>query len=706
MSTYVFDYANEQTGYEPWLFSAELNGSDIINDFAPGTDSSLESSPANFTRFGIGALFSATTADEGTELWFTDGTLEGTHLVADIAPGPRSSYPADFPGTFTISGNLAYFGATTYQHGNELWVTDGTVDGTHLVADLATGQSGSDPANLQAFGAGVIFSSSRIGGIWYADESGATNLTQGVNGVHHGKVVTTDDLIVFSTSEIWVSDGTPEGTHSLFGEGNPFGIAGISQIEANLSLVYFTAETILGNNQLFVTDGTIGGTRLLVNSGAHPNSFSHLEVTNNCIFYLDEKGGFWSLRSGFAQPERLISMSWGPLYTADNVDGLTFFKAKESGKDYTSIWITDGTTSGTKQLMEGNYSTLLSIESDRLLVGRLEGFTTYILEVSFDGEILSRIASGYSYNFIEIGGEVWGTLNNEVLNGGAGDDTIFGMDGHDVINGGAGADVLNGGAGNDTIEAGDGRDIINGGIGADSLLGGAGNDTIYGMNGFDLIHGGDGDDRLSGGAGNDTIFGGAGNDNMLGGLGADKLFGGSGQDAIYGIEGIDLLDGGAGDDWLEGGNGNDTLLGGAGDDTLSGGLGSDFLDGGSGNDELRGLNGHDLLIGGAGDDLLHGGAGHDTLIGGPGNDTMRGGQGADVFVFNAGHDVITDYSLIVDALQIEADLLDEAAPVGNDLRNYASVANGNLIFDFGDNHTLTLNGVTNIDPLLVDVTFI
>ncbi|WP_421259639.1 type I secretion C-terminal target domain-containing protein [Aeromonas sp. 600774] len=77
--------------------------------------------------------------------------------------------------------------------------------------------------------------------------------------------------------------------------------------------------------------------------------------------------------------------------------------------------------------------------------------------------------------------------------------------------------------------------------------------------------------------------------------GNDTLSGGSGNDLLFGQEGSDILDGGDGDDYLDGGSGNDSLIGGAGNDILIGGLGSD------------------ILLGGLGSDIMTGGAGSDTF---------------------------------------------------------------------------------------------
>jgi ELWxxDGT repeat protein len=53
----------------------------------------------------------------GTELWITDATAAGTHLVADINPGPASSMPANF----VLSGSTLFFTAHNASYGEELW---------------------------------------------------------------------------------------------------------------------------------------------------------------------------------------------------------------------------------------------------------------------------------------------------------------------------------------------------------------------------------------------------------------------------------------------------------------------------------------------------------------------------------------------------------------------------------------------------------
>jgi Ca2+-binding RTX toxin-like protein len=103
----------------------------------------------------------------------------------------------------------------------------------------------------------------------------------------------------------------------------------------------------------------------------------------------------------------------------------------------------------------------------------------------------------------------------DTLNGDLNDSVIFGM---------GGADTINGNAGNDNLWGGDGNDIIQGGAGADEIDGGYGDDVLYGGDGNDQLYGGeDGADLQYGGNGNDTFYFSHYPDTMDGGPGIDTV---------------------------------------------------------------------------------------------------------------------------------------------------------------------------------------
>ncbi|WP_051402212.1 M10 family metallopeptidase, partial [Lutibaculum baratangense] len=295
------------------------------------------------------------------------------------------------------------------------------------------------------------------------------------------------------------------------------------------------------------------------------------------------------------------------------------------------------------------------------------------------GDYVLDLATGSS----NYSGELYTNFENVIT--GAGNDSITGTSGANVIDGGAGNDTLLGGSSSDTLYGGDGNDHLYGGFATDTVYGGAGDDTIYVLEGEfgDWVDGGTGIDTLdlsnvtSRGADINLAtetwdfspsFGGpnaiAGIEIVLGTQAADSISGSADAERLEGNSGDDLLRGFGGDDTLIGGDGNDTLLGGAGADIIGGGFGIDTanyassgaavqislqagtaaggdatgdalysienLVGSAHGDTLVGDGGANELYGLAGDDVLSGGAGNDTLRGGPGDDTLIGGAGADI----------------------------------------------------------------------------
>jgi ELWxxDGT repeat protein len=68
----------------------------------------------------------------GAEMWVSDGTREGTRLLTDINPGPASANPQ----WLTPMGSRMFFVADDGRHGRELWRSDGTARGTIKLTDL------------------------------------------------------------------------------------------------------------------------------------------------------------------------------------------------------------------------------------------------------------------------------------------------------------------------------------------------------------------------------------------------------------------------------------------------------------------------------------------------------------------------------------------------------------------------------------------
>ena len=68
----------------------------------------------------------------GNELWKTDGTEDGTVMVKDI----NESAGGSFIYQYAPYKNIFFFTATDATHGRELWKSNGTEAGTAMVKDI------------------------------------------------------------------------------------------------------------------------------------------------------------------------------------------------------------------------------------------------------------------------------------------------------------------------------------------------------------------------------------------------------------------------------------------------------------------------------------------------------------------------------------------------------------------------------------------
>jgi serralysin len=293
---------------------------------------------------------------------------------------------------------------------------------------------------------------------------------------------------------------------------------------------------------------------------------------------------------------------------------------------------------------------------------------------------------------------MWGRADEaNYFRGGAGNDTIGGRGGADLLDGEGDDDVIvvhglewrangdGGGAfGNfDELRVGgtagvfnwatnsfavDGKGILQV-LGFEMARGGAGGDrftadwqnlSFYGEGGADTLTGGSGDNVLEGGEGADRLFFGGGFDyadyrsdttgvlvdirafiaafgHAAGDLWLDApegLMGGSGNDSLGGSDFANRLLGRAGNDYISAYGGDDTVEGGDGADSLEGGFGADIVIGGDGADILSDNQG--ILLPSEGDD-----GAEDSLYGGNGHDTLLAGAGADLLDGGADDDLLT-----------------------------------------------------------------
>lgn len=299
--TLYFVVQEEDQSIALWKSDGTAAGTVVVKAFGPTNKVLGGLRIADMTPMGSLLYFHLFEPTLGWELWVTDGTTEGTRPVVDMEPGPADSH--QFALT-ELNGELSFFRHAPYGQGStQLWRSDGTAAGTVLLRDFGR-ITGGPSVVLPASGIRVFF---------------------------------TDDFV--ETVRLWRTDGTAAGTFQL----KDFGIPGryqgtITWTQRLGESMLFTLQDTVNGTRLWRTDGTAEGTRLL---------------------------------------RRLDASADVALWPPQVVDGTVVFTLTDEGPSL-EVWKTDGTEAGTVRLD--------AFGRDGKLLGVVGGFAT----------VLTRTEDGHS----------------------------------------------------------------------------------------------------------------------------------------------------------------------------------------------------------------------------------------------------------------------------------------------------------------------
>lgn len=138
---FVYTHCTPEFGRELWAIDLATGQAGLVSDIRPGSASSAPK--IDYYSLVNGKIFfSAYDDTNGRELWVSDGTSEGTHLVSNLAEFAKSSLSYDYAVSVSVGKHFVF---QAYPQGvsedsvqmPETWVSDGTTEGTFRIADTS-----------------------------------------------------------------------------------------------------------------------------------------------------------------------------------------------------------------------------------------------------------------------------------------------------------------------------------------------------------------------------------------------------------------------------------------------------------------------------------------------------------------------------------------------------------------------------------------
>ncbi len=371
-------------------------------------------SPGFLQPVGTRVFFTAHNQPDttGPELWVTDGTVAGTLFVKDVLPGlgggANLGICAAWNGELWFRGNDSPLPGGNHQiwrsngttagtvqfttglpfpwileptplglcfgTSQDVYLTNGTVAGT---APLPGGPTGGT-ITMMKYAAGRLWwrnASSSLDELWMSDFTAAgTGSLAGFGvgpagggfqgplglvplGPGPGSVVLAGNDGVRGL-EPWRIDGTLAGNvllADIFGAARTASSQPVHFCELDAGRTCFAADDGMHGVELWITDGTVAGTQMVVDIDGSPYSSgpsSLVRLGNRIVFAADDgvNGNELWITDGTAAGTVLLKdidpiASSSPSFLTE-VRGRVYFSASSGNGDH-ELWVTDGTTAGT-----------------------------------------------------------------------------------------------------------------------------------------------------------------------------------------------------------------------------------------------------------------------------------------------------------------------------------------------------------------------
>jgi len=387
-------------GRELWKSDGTSGGTVPLKDIVPGAGSPIVTTQL-VSDFSNRIFFGANDGISGNEPWVSDGTGANTQILKDLNPGAKSSNPSR---VFTIF-TAAHFFALDGIAGPALLASDGTGAGTSVVTTLidpAHNESGSPDGFFEASGKGCFNSRRADTGFELVCSDGTnagTALVKAFFDLTSDAVLSpiagdsraffgATDLSGGLGAELWVTDATLLGTtlvKDIFPGSSGSDPSSLTKVGNKL---FFSAEDQPDNRELWITDGTSGGTLKIIELGGTTvsgvaSNLGSAAFNGKFVFAGRNAAGNeepWisdGTEIGTSQIAEINNSGRSNPTGFIEVNGALFFAA-DNGSDGVELYRSDGTAPGTEMVVDldpgsnsgvGGFRELLELNGTLFFVG-------------------------------------------------------------------------------------------------------------------------------------------------------------------------------------------------------------------------------------------------------------------------------------------------------------------------------------------------
>jgi ELWxxDGT repeat protein len=278
------------TGCEPWRSDGTRPGTRPLADLRPGPESS---NPGSFTVDGSRMLFAA-----GGEVWSAGGAAASPALLGRVPPATIQGLVPQGPAIYALAGQAS------------LYRLDRTTGRVRLLRSFSFDPRHGRPGRLQAVAGRVLFAGNdpeaELYQLWQADGERARPIgppdfsigSERLYAVGGGRVVFSAAVRDALEQRLWVLDPGTKKPRLLQGcaGGCPGMLDSLDSAVVLAGRLYFTGHDARHGYELWSTDGTAQGTRLVADlcPGACDGGPLQLGVALGRLVIVDARSGFWA----------------------------------------------------------------------------------------------------------------------------------------------------------------------------------------------------------------------------------------------------------------------------------------------------------------------------------------------------------------------------------------------------------------------------